>query len=171
MVFNFPADFASSDPNFTTFFRLLDDFDPYSREVSGSQDADSSHPRRNRRGLNPRFDIRETKYAYELYGELPGTEREYIHIELTEPNTLLIYGRVDRDYAPAPGGEEEDTETGEERKEEGGEKDRHVGEFAREFAFPGTLPEYDIEATLEKGILKVVAPKQQPAKGRKIEIK
>ncbi|KAK1776195.1 HSP20-like chaperone [Copromyces sp. CBS 386.78] len=228
MVFNFPADFASSDPNFTTLFRLLDDFDTYSREVAGSQDADSSHPRhypsriqhgssggggrwgRNRRGLNPRFDIRETKDAYELYDELPGAEREYIHIELTEPNTLLIYGRVDRDYAPAPGGEEEDTETGEERKEEGGEKEykgkkkaegegstgtegakktggkkkqkedpsvrfflreRHVGEFAREFAFPGTLQEFDIEATLEKGILKVVAPKQQPAKGRKIEIK
>lgn len=223
MVFNFPTDFASSDPNFTTLFRLLDDFDTYSREVSGSQDADSSHPRqypsriqhgsaggggrwgRNRRGVNPRFDIRETKDAYELYGELPGAEREDVHIELTEPNTLLIYGRVDRDYAPVPGGEEEGTAKGEEKKEEGGEKggkkaegegstetegnkktggkkkedspvrfflrERHTGEFAREFAFPGTLQEFDIQATLEKGILKVVAPKQQPVKGRKIEIK
>lgn len=235
MVFTFPADFASSDPNFTTLFRLLDDFDTYSREVSGSQEGESSHPRhypsriqhgssggggrwgRNRRGVNPRFDIRETKDAYELYGELPGADREDIHIELTEPNTILIYGRVDRDYAPVQGGEEEGTE--EEKKEEAGEKgkkeegdkkedkgkdkadgeggneaegekqkggkkkskddssvrfflrERHVGEFAREFAFPGTLQEFDIEATLEKGILKVVAPKQQPANGRKIEIK
>ncbi|KAK3388706.1 HSP20-like chaperone [Sordaria brevicollis] len=229
MVFSFPADFASSDPNFTTLFRLLDDFDTYSREVSGSQDSsEGSHPRqyptriqhgsaggggrwgRNRRGVNPRFDIRETKDAYELYGELPGAERSDIHIELTEPNTLLIYGRVDRDYAPAPGGEEEgreekkeeegsgekeekgkekaeggeggSNETEGEKKKKGGKpkedpsvrfflRERHVGEFAREFAFPGTLQEFDIEATLEKGILKVVAPKQQPAKGRKIEIK
>lgn len=234
MVFNFPPNFASSDPNFTTLFRLLDDFDTYSREVSGSQDSDPSHQRhypsriqhgssgggsgrwgRNRRGVNPRFDIRETKDAYELYGEVPGADRSDIHIELTEPNMLLIYGRVDRDYALAPGSEEEGTEQGEKKKEgegggnekgdkgkekaEGGEgsnetegekktgnkkggklkedpsvrfflRERHVGEFAREFAFPGTLQEFDIEATLEKGILKVVAPKQQPAKGRKIEI-
>ena len=225
MVFSFPPDFASTDPNFTTLFRLLDDFDTYSREVSGSgSQDDSSHPRhyptriqhgsfgggggrwgRNRRGVNPRFDIRETRDAYELYGEVPGAEREDIHVELTEPNTLLVYGRVERDYGPAPGGEEEkeddggEKEKGKEKAEGEGEgsneaegekkggkkggkskedpsvrfflRERHFGEFAREFAFPGTLQEFDIEATLEKGVLKVVAPKQQPAKGRKIEIK
>ncbi|KAK3347707.1 HSP20-like chaperone [Neurospora tetraspora] len=197
MVFTFPSDFASQDPNFTTLFRLLDDFDAYNREASGEE----SHPRRIQhggggrwgrkgRGLNPRFDIRETKNAYELYGEVPGADREDIHIELTEPNTLLIYGRVHRDYEEEEGGKKEDKgkekAEGEGSTETGGKKggkpkedapvrfflrERQVGDFAREFSFPGPLAELDIDASLEKGILKVVAPKQLPSKGKKIEIK
>ncbi|KAL0468421.1 hsp20-like protein [Neurospora intermedia] len=216
MVFTFPSDFATSDPNFTTLFRLLDDFDTYSREVSGGQEPPRP-PRiqhggggggrwgRKSRGFSPRFDIRETKDAYELYGEVPGADRDDIHIELTEPNTLLIYGRIEREYDPTPeeeGGAKESkgkedkgkekqkaegegsAETEAEKKaggKKGAKKDdtfvrfflreRHVGEFGREFAFPGPLEELDIDATLEKGIIKVVAPKHQPQKGRKIEVK
>ncbi|KAK4652808.1 hypothetical protein QC762_512610 [Podospora pseudocomata] len=231
MVFTFPADLYSTDPNFTTLFRLLDDFDTYSREVqdeSASTPAPASRGGRHRRGPRPRFDIRETPKSYEIYGEVPGMSRSDIHIELTQENVLLIQGHVERPYDTTPSNKTKAkpvTVTGEkcddcdcgpgkpceecdkakcectqgkhcnvcgmdtcpkhegegaakaEGKKDGGEtiryllKERFVGDFSREFAFPGPLQEFDIGASLEDGILKVVVPKQEVAKGgRKIEI-
>ncbi|KAK1760201.1 HSP20-like chaperone [Echria macrotheca] len=205
MVFNLPENLYTTDPNFTTLFRLLDDFNSYSREVQTEQDASSSARGRHhhRRGPRPRFDIRETKDAYELYGEMPGVDRKDIHIELTGENVLSVRGSVERPYEiPLPatkkkGGEEEkeggkgkegDEGKGKEgggggdkekekEKSGGGEgvrflqRERFVGDFERDFAFPGPLSELDIEASLENGILKVVAPKQQVTRSRKIEVK
>jgi len=200
MVFTFPENLYTTDPNFTTLFRLLDDFNSYSREVQNEEkDHGSTAGRgRHRRGPRPRFDIRETKHAYELYGEVPGASRKNIHIELTGQNVLVVRGHVDRGYdVPAPanssgkkdkGGEKEKKEGEGEKKGGGGggggeggggdsdegirflQRERFVGDFEREFAFPGPLQEFDITASLEDGILKVVAPKGEISKGRKIEI-
>ncbi|KAK3363949.1 HSP20-like chaperone [Lasiosphaeria hispida] len=191
MVFEFPADLAVSDPNFTTLFRLLDDFNSYSREVQGdeAQQTGRGHGR-HRRGPRPRFDIRETEKAYELYGEVPGADRKNIHIELTGQNVLVIHGHIDRGYdAPDPGKknsakdkrkegdsvQKTEASEGDKGKDDSDavrflQKERFVGDFEREFAFPGPLMEFDITASLEKGILKVVAPKQEDSKTRKIEI-
>ena len=46
------------------------------------------------------------------------------------------------------------------------QRERFFGDFEREFAFPGPLQEFDITASLEDGILKVVAPKGEVSKGR-----
>ncbi|KAM7198187.1 HSP20-like chaperone [Naviculisporaceae sp. PSN 640] len=201
MVFSLPDNLYSTDPNFTTLFRLLDDFDSYSREVQSTEDKNQGPPARHGRygrGLYPKFDIRETQDAYELYGEVPGMDRKDIHIELSDTNQLLIRGHANRAY-DMPGGQsskkasvEDETET--KGSENGGakekskekekssemgtgtgtirflQKERQVGNFAREFAFPGPLSEFDISATLDKGILKVVAPKSKPSGGRRIEI-
>ena len=190
MVFSLPENLYSTDPNFTTLFRLLDDFDSYSREVQSEEKKQGPPPRHGRygRGLYPKFDIRETKEAYELYGELPGIDRKDVHIELSDTNQLLIRGHAERGYdSPKKGGasgesKEDDAKTKEkekesEKKDDGGsgtirflQKERQVGNFAREFAFPGPLSEFDISANLENGILKVVAPKAKPTTGRRIEI-
>lgn len=203
MVFTFPDDLYTTDPNFTTLFRLLDDFDTYSREVQ-SEEKPEGRPQggRHRRGPRPRFDIRETQDAYELYGEVPGIERKDVHVELMQQNVLLIKGYIARPYdspRPQKGDCSEEKKCDECKCPEGKpcdkpcpkdqkcachegkedpnatvrflQRERLVGEFAREFAFPGPLSEFDITASLEGGILKVVAPKQQPSKGRKIEIK
>ncbi|KAK0649158.1 HSP20-like chaperone [Cercophora newfieldiana] len=189
MVFSLPGDLYSTDPNFTTLFRLLDDFNSYSHEVQGdeAQQTGKGHGR-HRRGPRPRFDIRETEKAYELYGEVPGADRKDIHIELTGQNTLTIHGHVDRGYdAPIPGkkppakkegegGEKSEQAEGDKGKEKDSDvvrflqRERFVGDFEREFSFPGPLMEFDITASLENGILKVVAPKQEVSKSRKIEI-
>lgn len=197
MVFTLPSDLYTTDPNFTTLFRLLDDFDSYSREVQEEEGDSARGPRggggggRHRRGPRPRFDIRETRDAYELYGEMPGTDRKDVHVELTGQNTLLIWGHVDRGYdAPVAGrqqgkkkgkkGEGKEEEGKEEGKEggDGGDeairfltRERFVGDFEREFAFPGPLQEFDIEASLENGILKVTVPKAGTGQGKKIEVK
>ncbi|KAK4160908.1 HSP20-like chaperone [Cladorrhinum sp. PSN259] len=227
MVFEFPENYFSTDPNFTTLFRLLDDFNTYSNEVQSEEASQQGRPSgRHRRGPRPRFDIRETRDNYELYGELAGVNRNDVHVELTQENVLQIRGHVERPYDKPPAkpttaaepSKEEDAEQNKkcgecvcpegqscddcvkakcechegkkcdlcgmdkcERHLKGGDPDatvrylqreRFVGDFAREFAFPGPLQEFDIYASLEKGILKVVVPKQKPStKSRKIEVK
>lgn len=87
------------DASFTPLFRLLDEFDNYSRET-----RDNNHERSRHRGrhhlstFNPKFDVRETDNAYELHGELPGIERDKINIEFTDAQTLVIRGRTERKY-------------------------------------------------------------------------
>lgn len=50
----------------------------------------------SRRQWNPRFDVKETKEAYSLEGELPGVDQKDINIEFTDEHTLTIKGRHSR---------------------------------------------------------------------------
>ncbi|KAK3394517.1 HSP20-like chaperone [Podospora didyma] len=95
-----PRTLYGSDPSFTPLFRLLDDFDSYSREVQDPQAAGgrTRGHRHHAPTFNPKFDIRETEKTYELHGELPGVERDNVQIEFTEPQTIVIRGRVERTY-------------------------------------------------------------------------
>jgi len=45
------------------------------------------------RSFSPKFDVKETKDAYELHGEFPGIEQKDINIEWTDARTLSIHGR------------------------------------------------------------------------------
>lgn len=90
--YNTTADAAS----FTPLFRLLDDFDKYSRQGCGTQ---QNVRRPAPAQWQPKFDIRETAEAYELYGELAGVSKENVHIEFTEPQTLQIRGKSERTYS------------------------------------------------------------------------
>lgn len=83
---------GSPERNFQPLFRLLDDFDRY---VAGSSpDARATPPT-----FQPKFDLRESDAAFELHGELAGAERDNIHIEFTDPSTIVIHGRVERSYS------------------------------------------------------------------------
>ncbi|KAM7191995.1 HSP20-like chaperone [Rhypophila sp. PSN 637] len=119
--------FSSStyDPSFHPLFRLLSDFDSYSRESKASQDSSSLPKHRTPRLVTPKFDLHETKETYELHGELPGFDRDNVHIEFTDHQTILISGQVERNYSSstAPGNLIQDgkkteaiTETGEDHK-------------------------------------------------------
>ena len=49
-----------------------------------------------RRQFNPRFDLKETKEAYSLEGELPGIDQKNLNIEFTDEHTLTIKGNTER---------------------------------------------------------------------------
>ncbi|KAK4177658.1 putative 30 kDa heat shock protein [Triangularia setosa] len=95
----FSRSFYGADPSFTPLFRLLDDFDSYTREVQGNdnhQDGESRNSRRAIRTFTPKFDVSESAEAYELHGELPGITREDLSIEFSDPQTMVIKGKVER---------------------------------------------------------------------------
>ena len=108
MMSFFPRSYCApaTDASLVPLFRLLEDFDSYSRQVQAAPATPAcrrQRPRQPRPQLstfNPRFDVRETEHTYELHGELPGLERDNVNIEFAQPQTIVIHGRVERSYAP-----------------------------------------------------------------------
>ncbi|RYO78473.1 hypothetical protein DL766_008653 [Monosporascus sp. MC13-8B] len=92
-----PRIYAQAEPNFSGLFRLIDEFDNYALSQANGR---PHHGRRRGRHqiptFSPKFDMRETEADYELHGELPGIEKDQIHIEFTDPQTIVIRGRVER---------------------------------------------------------------------------
>jgi len=73
-------------------FRLLDDYDSHRSARAKPQPQTSTV-----NAFQPKFDVRESKDRYELYGELPGVESpNSITLEFTNPSTVVVKGRVEK---------------------------------------------------------------------------
>ncbi|KAL4879301.1 30 kDa heat shock protein [Aspergillus karnatakaensis] len=173
--------------DFSPLFRLLDDYDNH-RSSRGQGQTSSI------RSFAPRFDVRESNDAYHLDGELPGIPQKDIDIEFTDPQTLVIKGRSEREYhsskdntaeqaqsnnqAHASGESSEVAKSSTEKQvsKNKAEKprfwvsERSVGEFQRTFNFPTRVAQDDVKASLKDGILSVVVPKAAAPTSRKISI-
>jgi HSP20 family molecular chaperone IbpA len=160
-----------SGGDFAPLFRLLDDYDLHR----------SSRQNTTTRAFQPRFDVRESDDSYHLDGELPGIAQKDINIEFTDPNTLVVKGRTEREYHTTepnePAGDDGSTVA------EAGDKaqtpkpshrywarERSVGEFQRTFTFPGRVDQDNVKANLKNGILSVVIPKSTVPTAKKIAI-
>lgn len=189
----------TSDPittSFTPLFRMLDDFDQYSRQVEGPSGSHLTP-------FTPKFDVKETKHGYELHGELPGIEQKDVEIEFTDAHTLIVKGRSERTYTsgPLPAGviegktapaaiegsngdkahtatvEDEGAESTKVAKKEAKEpedkfwvSERSVGEFSRSFSFPTRVDQDNVKASMKNGILSIHVPKMHKRESRKITI-
>jgi HSP20 family molecular chaperone IbpA len=71
--------------------RLFDDFD---RQVQQS----SQGRRRHIPKFTPKFDLKETETSYELHGELAGIEKDNVHIEFSDPQTIVVRGHINHSY-------------------------------------------------------------------------
>ena len=104
----------------------------------------------------PSVDISETKDSFVVKTELPGLEAKDVDVSISG-DLLTIKG---------------------EKKKEEEEKDEHhycaeryYGSFQRTFQLPTGVKADKIEATFDKGVLKVTLPKEEEAKKKEIEIK
>ncbi|KUL84233.1 hypothetical protein ZTR_06920 [Talaromyces verruculosus] len=180
--------------DFAPLFRLLDDYDLHRSGRSGHSAASSS----SISSFAPRFDVRESKDAYHLDGELPGIAQKDIEIEFSDPQTLNIKGRAVREYhsnadsetetgnSPKPASvEDENSDAGKAVQKTSDKKEvskqaqnnfkywvseRSVGEFHRSFNFPSRINQDGVKASLKNGVLSVVVPKAAPPASRKISI-
>jgi HSP20 family molecular chaperone IbpA len=75
-------------------FRLLDDYGNHLAR-RGNTGLSSNAFTSSLRSFSPRFDIKETKDAFELHGELPGIERKNVEITWTDSQTISIKGRTE----------------------------------------------------------------------------
>ncbi|KAH7356436.1 HSP20-like chaperone [Rhexocercosporidium sp. MPI-PUGE-AT-0058] len=176
----FPRTFAE-DPitSFGPLFRLLDDFDNYSRGIGGHY-----HHRSHLKAFTPKFDVKETEQAYELYGELPG-RTEHSFTEGTPPAGFVE--ELETSGMITEGGENEtqkshkdstNTGTAVAKTDEGNKKsdyrywvsERSVGEFSRSFSFPTRVDQDQVKASMKNGILSILVPKLKKAESRKIDI-
>ncbi|EED12186.1 heat shock protein Hsp30/Hsp42, putative [Talaromyces stipitatus ATCC 10500] len=177
--------------DFAPLFRLLDDYDLH-RSGRGGQSQSSIT------SFAPRFDVRESKDAYHLDGELPGIAQKDIEIEFSDPQTLTIKGRAVREYhsgnldnegenanAPKPASVEDANDKDNKAVQKSSDKkevsknrdnykywvsERSVGEFHRSFNFPSRVDQDGVKANLKNGILSIVVPKAAPPSSRKINI-
>lgn len=104
----------------------------------------------------PRVDIYEQKGNVVAEVELPGVDPENIDVEIKD-NVLKVEAKT------------------EEKKEEKGKdyyrKEISSGYYKRAVALPVDVLEDKAEASYEDGILRVVMPKKEPAKGEKKGVK
>ncbi len=104
----------------------------------------------------PAVDIKEEKNRFLVIADLPGVEKDDIHISL-ENNILTLQGS--RSY------EKRDTQEGYSRVE------RSLGQFHRQFTLPQTAEETKISAKYKNGILEISIPKKEQALEKRIEVK
>ena len=103
----------------------------------------------------PAVDIREDKECFLVIADLPGVEKENMHISL-EKNILTLKGS--RSY------EQRDIQEGFSRVE------RSLGQFHRQFTLPQIADESKISAKYKNGILEISIPKKEQAMEKRIDV-
>jgi HSP20 family protein len=104
----------------------------------------------------PALDISERKDAYLVTVELPGVEADDLEITL-EDGLLTIQG--ERQFA------QESSEQQFHRVE------RRYGAFRRSITLPAQVQAEQIEASFENGVLRIVVPKMEEAKPKRIQVR
>ncbi len=180
--------------DFAPLFRLLDDYDVHRSGRDGATGTSAI------RAFQPKFDVREVKDAYELQGELPGINQKDVNIEFVDPHTLVVKGRVEREYHEGDAGSQgritdadnqssshkatvEDEGASSESKQVTSTNqsnnqpkarywvtERSVGEFHRSFTFPSRVDQDNVKANMKDGVLNIVVPKAPAPKTKRINI-
>ena len=105
--------------------------------------------------LNGKCDFEELNDKYRVELEVPGVKKDEIDLSLKNDILTISWSRK----------REEKNEKSKRRHYE-----RSEGSFTRSFNVDGADPD-KIEANLKDGLLKIVLPKHENAKSKKIEIK
>lgn len=106
---------------------------------------------------NVSMDVAETDQVFEVKVDLPGFNADDVDIQI-DNNTLSIRGTRSEES------EEQDEEKQYHRVE------RYSGSFARSVVLPSAINEDETAAEFKDGVLKIVIPKSEEAKPRKISI-
>lgn len=122
------------------------------QEVDASTEVETT---RNTRTFVPRVDIYETEDTVVLLADMPGVNENSVDITL-EKNILTING-----YANPQAPDNFEPAYAEYR----------FGNYERTFALSDEVDREQIEATVKNGVLRLVMPKAEAAKTRKITVK
>jgi len=122
------------------------------QEVDTTADVERT---RNARTFVPRVDIYEMEETVILLADMPGVDENSIDITL-EKNILTIHGyaglQAPENFSPTYA-------------------EYNFGNYERTFALSDEVDREQIEATVKNGVLRLVMPKAETAKARKIAIK
>ncbi|KXS93635.1 hypothetical protein AC578_6904 [Pseudocercospora eumusae] len=135
----FPRFVQDELASFQPLFRLADDYANYASR--GGNGTNSTYISRSFKSFTPKFDVKETKEAYELHGELPGIQQKDINIEFTDAQTLTVKGRTEhtREEGTRPSGFIEGQEQG--KITDGKDSNYHKPSVEDEAAMSGGNPD------------------------------
>lgn len=109
---------------------------------------------RDRKTYIPRVDIHEVGENLYLLADMPGADESSVNITL-EKDVLTIEGGVDEKVYG-------------DRKASYAEYD--IGDYYRSFTLSDEIDREKIEASMKNGVLRIVLPKAEPHKTKKISI-
>ena len=125
-------------------------------QVKAKEEAPAKAERvRPGRVFLPAVDIFETPETLVLVADMPGVAADKVTVDLKD-NHLVISGEV----APPVGAGETMLE-----------QEYFTGDYLREFHVGSMIDQGKIEAVMTDGVLRLVLPKVEKAKPRKIEVK
>jgi HSP20 family protein len=101
----------------------------------------------------PALDVYQDTDQFTVVAELPGLKKEDIELSLQD-GVLTISGERKQ----------------EKKSEEGYRNERFFGRFQRSVTLPASVDSSKVKATYEDGILKIVLPKAEEAKPKKIDV-
>ena len=128
---------------------LFDDFDQLVESVLAPVGSSLAE-------FQPDCDINETDEHYHISFDMPGVKKEDINIEM-ENDILTIFGERRHETREGEG-------TSRVRRE------RSYGSFQRTFRLPSSVDGDKIEANYDDGVLEVLVPKAESAKGKKVQV-
>jgi HSP20 family protein len=139
--------------------KLINTYDPF-RDFRNLEKrffslANSAEERNNISSFAPTVNTREDDKAYYVEVDLPGVNKDDIHVDVNK-DSLTISG--ERKHK-------------EEVKEESYYKlESFFGKFQRSFTLPENVDSEAIEAKCDNGVLEVLIPKIAPKEAKKIQI-
>ena len=118
--------------------------------------GETPFPRALREEWAPSVDVSETKDNFVVKAELPGLEAKDVNVSISG-DLVTIKGEKKREE--------------EEKDEHHHCIERYSGSFQRVFQLPSGVKGDKVEATFDKGVLKITLPKVEEAKKKEIEVK
>ncbi len=148
-------------PLTTGFGDLFAEFDAIQRQLARSFGADDwpSSIRAVAHGTFPALNMGSTADAVEIYAFAPGLDPAKIEVSV-ENGVLTLAGERPSELA---GGRGETTTLY--------AHERFAGRFKRVIGLPEDVDAAGVQATYRDGVLKVLVPKREPSKPRRVEVK
>ncbi len=151
---NLPSTFWGQNPLFPTSDFFDQFFDEFSRQFV-SPFAVNGKPSVNLEPFSPRINVKETDLALTVTAELPGIDKNDVHIDLTK-DALTIKG-------------EKRSEKHEETKERVYQECSY-GSFERRIPLHTEIDQEKVDAKFNNGVLTITAVKTPAAKNEKRQI-
>lgn len=126
--------------------------DTRKKEVATGQGEERT---RQRKVYMPAVDILEGKDGTTVIADMPGVDDSTVDVTI-EKNILEIYGKVEPDIP-------------QDMRLAGSEYG--IGDYHRRFTLSDEIDRDRIQATVKNGVLRLILPKAEKAKTRKIEVK
>lgn len=119
--------------------------------------VEKPEPEETKKGFfyQPVVDIFETKEALFLVADMPGVSNANVEIDLKD-NQLTLTGRISSYYS---------------ENEIPLYSEYGIGDYVRQFTLADSIAQDKITAEMKDGVLKLVLPKIDRAKAKKIEVK